>query len=200
MTDDDAGGLDWDQESQFHRNFALAGFDRTHMLQMGFVYELPFGRNNNHPIAVLIKNWQINGIASWLSGRPFTIGGDNGLLQQQGGSQTINVTGTPKPGFGEAGPDERWYDHTLFSQPGNAWGNTGRNAFRGPSNWNLDASLFRTITFGHYRMEIRAESQNVFNHAQFGNPVTGFTNPNFMRIRSLARPPRTVQLGVRFVF
>jgi hypothetical protein len=49
-------------------------------------------------------------------------------------------------------------------------------------------------------MEIRAESQNVFNHAQFGNPVTGFTDPNFMRIRSLARPPRTVQLGVRFVF
>jgi hypothetical protein len=49
-------------------------------------------------------------------------------------------------------------------------------------------------------MEIRAESQNVMNHAQFGNPVTGFTDPNFMKIRSLARAPRTVQLGVRFVF
>ena len=198
--DDDGGSFTWNQPSQFHRNYALAGFDRPHMLQLGFVYELPFARNSSHLLALVVKDWQINGIASWLSGRPFTVGGDNGLLQQQGGSQTINVTGNPKPGFGEPGPDERWYDPALFSQPGNAWGQTGRNAFRGPSNWNLDASLFRTIPIGRYRVELRAESQNVFNHAQWGNPETGFTNPNFMRIRSLARAPRTVQLGARFTF
>jgi outer membrane receptor protein involved in Fe transport len=198
--DDDGGGFTWNQPSQFARNYARAGYDRPHMLQMGFVYELPFARQSSSPVALVVKNWQINGIASWLSGTPFSIGGDNGLLQQAGGFQSINVTGSPRAGFGEAGPDERWYDPLAFSQPGNAWGNSGRNAFRGPSNWNLDFSLFRTIPFGHYRMEIRAESQNVLNHAQFGNPVTGFIDPNFMRIRSLARPPRTVQLGLRFVF
>jgi hypothetical protein len=199
-TDDDAGGLDWNQESQLHRNYALTGYDRTHMLQMGFVYELPFARQSTNAVAWLIKDWQVNGIASWLSGTPFDIGGDNGLLQQQGGFQSINVTGDPKGGFGEPGPDEQWYDPSVFSQPGNAWGNSGRNAFRGPSNWNIDLSVFRTIPFGRYRMEIRAESQNALNHAQWGNPVTGFTDPNFMRIRSLARAPRTVQLGIRFVF
>ena len=67
-------------------------------------------------------------------------------------------------------------------------------------NWNVDASLFRTIAFSRYRFEIRAEAQNVFNHAQWGNPVTGFTSLDFMRIRTLARAPRTVQLGARFVF
>jgi outer membrane receptor protein involved in Fe transport len=198
--DDDGGGFEWPQPSQFHRNYAPAGFDRPHMLQMGFVYELPFARNSSHPVALVVKNWQINGIASWLSGRPFDISGSNGLLQQQGGSQTINATGNPKPGFGEPGPDQRWYDPSLFSQPGNAWGNTGRNQFRGPSNWNLDASLFRTIPFRRYRVELRVESQNAFNHAQWGNPVTGFTDPNFMRIRSLARAPRTVQVGARVTF
>ena len=181
--DDDGGGFTWPMPSQFHRNYARAGFDRPHMLQMGFVYELPWGRDNGNLFSVLVKDWQVNGIASWLSGTPFTIGGDNGLLQQQGGTQTINVSGDPEPGFGEAGPDEQWCDPSAFSQPGNAWGNSGRNGFRGPGNWNLDFSLFRTIPFGHYRLEIRAESQNVFNHAQFGNPVTGFTDPNFMRIR-----------------
>ena len=199
-TDDDAAGLTWNQESQLHRNYALAGFDRTHMLQMGFVYELPFARQSTHALAWVIRNWQINGIAAWLSGRPFSIGGDNGLLQQQGGFQSINVTGSPKAGFGEAGPDEEWYDPLLFSQPGNGWGNSGRNAFRGPSNWNLDLSVFRTIPIGRYRLELRAESQNALNHAQWGNPVTGFTDPNFMRIRSLDRAPRTVQLGVRLAF
>jgi hypothetical protein len=200
-TDDDGWvGLSWNQPSQIHRNYARAGYDRPHMLQMGFVYELPFARHSSHPAAMVVKNWQVNGIASWLSGTPFTVGGDNGLLQQVGGTQTINVTGKPTGGFGQAGPNEQWYDPSLFSQPGNAWGNSGRNAFRGPSNWNLDASLFRTIPFGTRKIEIRVESQNVFNHAQWGNPVTGFTDPNFMRIRSLARAPRTVQLGLRFAF
>ena len=200
MADDDAGGVEWPQASQYHRNFAIAGFDRTHMLQMGFVYELPFARESTHPLSLLVKNWQINGIASWLSGEPFDIDGTNNLLQQQGGFQSINVVGDPKPGFGEAGPNEEWYDPNVFAQPGNEWGNSGRNAFRGPSNWNLDASLFREFPIGNRRLELRVESQNVLNHAQFGNPVTGFTNPNFMRIRSLARAPRTVQVGVRFAF
>jgi hypothetical protein len=200
-TDDDGWvGLTWNQPSQMHRNYARAGFDRPHMLQMGFVYELPFARDASGPVAQIVKNWQLNGIASWLSGTPFTIAGDNGLLQQVGGQQTINVQGEPKGGFGEAGPNEQWYDPALFSQPGNAWGNSGRNAFRGPGNWNLDASLFRVIPIGQRRLELRIESQNALNHAQWGNPVTGFTDPNFMRIRTLARPPRTVQLGIRFAF
>jgi hypothetical protein len=61
--------------------------------------------------------------------------------------------------------------------------------------------LFRVVPFGdHYRAEIRVESQHVFNHAQWGNPTTGFTSSNFMRIRGLARRPRTVQIGLRLAF
>jgi hypothetical protein len=183
-----------------HRNYARAGYDRPHMLQMGFVYELPFGRDSSHPLAIVAKNWQVNGIASWLSGTPFSIGGSNGLLQQVGGFQSINVIGEAKPGFEEAGPNGRWYDPSVFAQPGNEWGNSGRNTFRRPSNWNLDASLFRIIPIGQRRLELRIESQNVLNHAQWGGPETGFTDPDFMTIRGLARPPRTVQLGVRFAF
>ena len=134
MADDDGRQqVTWPQPSQFDRNYAYAGYDRPHMLQLGFVYELPFAKESSGILPLLIKNWQVNGIGSWLSGTPFTVGGDNGLLQQQGGQQTANVTGELQGGFGEAGPDEQWYDPSQFSQPGNAWGNSGRNAFRGPS-------------------------------------------------------------------
>jgi hypothetical protein len=203
VTDDDGGGYTWAQESQFSRNYAPAGFDRTHNLQMGFVYELPFARNGHSVAAKLVQGWQMNGIASWLSGKPFTIGGDNGALQQQGGQQTINLVGTAKPGFQDPGPDGRWYDPAVFAQPvGAVWGTTGRNQFRGPGNYNLDASLFRNITFSHYRFEIRVESQNVLNHPQWGNPNTSFTDPNFMTIRGFVanRAPRKVQVGARFAF
>jgi carboxypeptidase family protein/TonB-dependent receptor-like protein len=201
-TDDDGGGFTWNQESQFGRNFAPAGYDRTHVLQMGFAYELPFAKTGTDVVSRIIQGWQLNGIGSWLSGKPFTIPGDNGPLSQQAGQQTINVIGDAKPGFGDAGPNEPWYDPSVFAQPGNAWGNSGRNQFRGPGNWNLDASLFRTIEVAHYRFEIRVESQNVLNHPQWGNPITGFTNPNFMKIRDYAtwREPRRVQLGLRFAF
>jgi hypothetical protein len=104
--DDDGGGYTWAQESQFSRNYALAGFDRPHTLQMGFVYELPFAKQSEKPLGLLVKGWQVNGIASWLSGKPFSIAGDNGLLQQSAGFQSINVTGDPQPGFGAAGPDQ----------------------------------------------------------------------------------------------
>jgi hypothetical protein len=202
VTDDDGGSYTWNQDSQFSRNYARAGFDRTHNLQMGFVYELPFARNSKSIAAKVVQGWQLNGIASWLSGKPFTIGGDNGLLQQSGGQQTINLVGTAKPGFGEAGPNEQWYDPSVFAQPTNGWGTTGRNQFRGPGNWNLDASLFRNISFSHYRFEIRVESQNVLNHPQWGNPNTSFTSQNFMKSRDFVanRVPRTVQVGARFAF
>jgi hypothetical protein len=203
VTDDDGGTYSWPQESQFSRNYALAGFDRTHTLQMGFVYELPFARNSNSLAAKLVQGWQLNGIASFLSGRPFTIGGTNGQLQQQGGTQTIDVVGDVGRGFGEPGPDEKFYNPAGFAQPvGAVWGNSGRNQFRGPSNWNLDASLFRTIAVGRYRVELRIESQNALNHPQWGNPNTSFTDPNFMTIRGFVpnRTPRTVQVGARFAF
>ncbi|HTV00746.1 MAG TPA: TonB-dependent receptor, partial [Luteitalea sp.] len=198
--DDGWAGLSWNQPSQIARNYARAGYDRPHMLQMGFVYELPWMRESASPLALIVKNWQINGIYSWVSGTPFTVGGDNAALDQQGGTQTANVTGELKGGFGEAGPNAQWYDGSQFSQPGAAWGNSGRNAFRGPANWNLDFSLFRAIPFGRYRVELRAESTNVFNHTQWGNPVTGLTDANFMRIRTLARNPRRIQIGARFAF
>ena len=203
MGDDDGAGYAWAQESQFSRNYALAGFDRTHTLQMGFVYEIPFMKTSTSPISYIVKDWQVNGIVSWLSGRPFNIGGTNNGLQQQGGLQTIDLIGNAQPGFQDAGPDGRWYDPAVFAQPvGAAWGNTGRNQFRGPSNYNLDASLFRTIPIGHYRFELRVESQNVLNHPQWGNPNTSFTDPNFMTIRAFVpnRAPRTVQVGARFTF
>ena len=47
--DDGWVGLTWTQPSQLSRNYALAGYDRTHILQMGFVYELPFAKDSEGP-------------------------------------------------------------------------------------------------------------------------------------------------------
>ena len=198
-TDEDGWAtLVWSQPSQLQRNFALAGYDRTHIFQMGFVYELPFAKTESGLVAAVIKDWQINGIFSAFSGTPFTIAGDNTALNQRQGQQTIDQISDPRR-VGDAGPDEPYYDPAAFAQPGNKWGNTGRNFLRGPGQWNLDFSLFKSIPFGRYRAEFRAEASNFLNHSRWGNPVTGFTDPNFMRVRS-NQPARQIRLGLRFQF
>ena len=205
-TDDDGWAtLAWSQPSQLHRNYALAGYDRTHNFQMGFLYELPFLREQSGPAALVLQNWQLNGIFSAYSGTPFSIGGDNSALNQRAGFQTIDLVGSLEQ-TGSAGPDERWYNPSAFAQPGAKWGNTGRNQFRGPFNWNLDMSLFRSFPFGQTnRLELRVEAANVLNHTQWGTPNTGFTSPNFLLHENSGRlsptyTPRRVQLGVRFQF
>ena len=198
-TDDDGWtGVSWNQPSQQYRNYALAGYDRTHNFQMGFLYDIPLGKGSTNPVALVVRDWQLNGVASVYSGTPFSVGGDNTALNQRGGFQTIDLV-APVKRVGRPGPNEVYYDPASFAQPGNKWGNTGRNQFRGPSIYNLDMGLFRGFPIGRYRAEFRATASNVLNHSRWGNPITGFTNPNFMKIRSVG-DPRTIQLGLRFQF
>jgi hypothetical protein len=198
-TDEDGWAtLTWSQPSQLHRNYAKAGYDRTHVFQMGFVYELPY-KQQPSVVGRILGDWQVNGVFSAFSGTPFGIGGDNTALGQRQGSQTIEQIGEIRR-VGDPGPDDVYFDPAAFAQPGNKWGNTGRNFLRGPSQWNLDMSLFKSIPFGgNRRAEIRLESTNILNHTRWNNPVTGFTDPNFMRIRS-AGDPRRIQIGFRFQF
>jgi hypothetical protein len=93
-----------------------------------------------------------------------------------------------------------YYDPASFAQPGNQWGNTGRNFLRGPANWNLDMGIFRGFPVGHYRVEFRMQASNILNHVRWGNPETDITDPNFMTIRSINGDPRRIQLGLRFEF
>ena len=198
-----AGAVTWNQPSQLDRNYALAGYDRPHMLQIGFVYELPFARRSRKLAAAVVKNWQVNGIASWLSGdavhdrrrqRPAAAAGRPADDQRDRRAEA-RVSARP-------GPDEQWYDPSHLLAAGQRLGqhrSQRRSARRRTGTWTSRCSA--RSRFGRYRLSSSAPSpQNVFNHTQWGDPVTGFTDPNFMRIRTLARAPRTVQLGTRLVF
>ena len=62
---------------QLERNRALAGYDRTHMFIMSWVYELPVGKGKALGMSGLADTiaggWRINGIYSAYSGTPFTV-------------------------------------------------------------------------------------------------------------------------------
>jgi hypothetical protein len=215
--DDDGGvALTWNHPDLLYRNFDLATYDRTHVLQLGFAYELPFGRQSKSALGRLVQNWQLNGIFSAYSGTPFSIGGSNPPLNcPDCGSVLINVVGDPRPTGTPGSSTEPWYDKSLFSQPAGVdlagFGNSRRNQFHTPGVWNLNLGLFRSFPVGRFRPEVRIEATNVFNHTNWGRPNLSFTDLQFLTFAPSAAhqfdtiwgtgtTERTVQLGLRLEF
>lgn len=215
MADEDGWvGLTWNHPLKFNDNFALGGFDRTHIFQMGFVYSLPFLKDNKKLLGKTLGGWQINGIHANYSGTPFSIGGTNTALNCPScGSVLINFTGDPSAsGKVGSGTATTWYDKSLFAQPtGTAkdgFGTSLRNHFRRPRVWNTDLSLFKQFHLTERIMpEFRVEAVNFFNHTNWGAPVTSFTANNFLQFtpqnaESGTNSPgaRRIQLGLRVQF
>ncbi len=137
---DDDGRTGFDlraSRSSSDRNWAVAGFDRTHNLQLGFVYQLPWqndgGGYDNVPKAIL-GDWQVNGVVAAFSGTPFTVTADGTSLNTPGITQTRESRRRRSPcsaniGGGAASGSTR---PRSLSRPASPIGNTGRNQFRGP--------------------------------------------------------------------
>jgi len=211
-TDDDGwAGLSWNAPSQVDRNYALAGYDRTHVFQMAFVYELPYKSTDpgNRGARLVLGDWQVNGLVSAYSGTPFTITASGADVNMPGSTQTANLAGdyTVLDLHGSAGT---YFDTSVFSQPrGVTFGNTGRNQFRGPGAWNVDFSIFRAFPIGSggRRAEFRAEFFNLLNHPNWGNPTVDVNDANFGRTftvgtgaRDAGTGERQIRLGARFQF
>jgi hypothetical protein len=206
-------GLTWAHPLEQHRNWARAGFDRTHNFQLGFAYQLPwqndggYGRNIGR---ILINDWQINGVVGAFSGTPFTVTASGTQYNTPGTTQTADLVGDFRT-TGNIGSQGPWFERDAFAQPtGVRQGETGRNQFRGPGAWNLDLSLFRVFPVGgSRRLEFRAQGNNILNHPVFANPSTGITSGTFGQITSIlggggltnsAYIERQIQIGLRFTF
>ncbi len=95
-----------------------------------------------------------------------------------------------------------------------AFGNLGRNTYRGPYQQNWDFSLLKTFRVTE-RINVRFATDffNVFNHANFANPSLNdvetithdssgnpTTNGPFGKISSTTGTPRIIQLSLRVAF
>jgi hypothetical protein len=198
------------------RSWALAGFDRPHNFQMGFVYQLPWayeGSGYGNWAKAILGDWQLNGVYGAFSGTPFHVTSSGTALNTPGITQTANFSGGDLRVLGKIGAAGTWFDTTQFSAPaGVTIGNVTRNQFRGPGGWTLDMSLFRTLPLGSTRrLELRVEAGNIFNHPVFGNPDTGLQNGTFGQILGIpggggtinanaSYVERQIRVGARFTF
>jgi hypothetical protein len=204
MTDDDGwAGVGWNWGPAFYRNRAVAGYDRTHVFQMGWVYELPIGKGKawiNNGLAS--RGWQVNGVLAAYTGTPFTVSAPGSSLNAPGNSQTADQL-TNVTFLGNVGPGTHYYDPSAFAAPTvpGKFGTSGRNILRNPGVFNTDLSLFRNFAITErFVLSFRAEAYNLANTSHFnGVASSNVTSSSFMQINS-SYGERQVRFGLRLAF
>ncbi len=226
LADEDPGNLSiaYNRPRDFFYS-ELAQSDR-HSLVINYSWDI----SQNHFSAALLHHvldgWQLSGENAFISGdwAPVVLttsdnfdftGGDGGTGNDLGGGFRIVrpvMTGDPMAHTGS--PLTGWFDTSVFQRPSGRgdYGNAPRNAVRKPgiNNWNL--ALFKNFPFsGRRSFQYRLEAYNVLNSVQFQDidrtarfdPSGAQINPNFgtaIGIANPTRPPRVLQMSVRFSF
>ena len=182
----DDGGLEFYAGQGIQRNYSRAGYDREFTYVQSYVYKLPFGQGEKfmgHSLAgKIVGGWQVSGIFTGRSGRPFTFTGGNTLNLGNGGTTTVNQVAPIKDLYG-INTGHPWFSTTSLKATGinNVQGDTGYDIWSGPGLISLNAGLSRWIeipTHGdrNIRMQLGLDSINVTNTPQFSNPNSSCGN------------------------
>jgi hypothetical protein len=184
-------------------------FDARHRFVASASWMVPALDDASPAIELLLGHWQINGIATYNSGTPFTVS-DSANVALQANSPPISGFPASRPnliGDPNAGPHtvDAWISRDAFQRlnvqtQAGQFGNAGRNIARGPAYANVDMALVRDFTIASdTRLQFRAEVFNLFNRANFGLPVADLNSVNFGRIFT-AGPPRLMQFAMKLMF
>lgn len=199
-------GLVIQDSNNVHGDRGLSDFDARHRFVLNGVYNLPFKGNR------LKEGWEISSLFQVQSGNPLNIRTSNSAFT---GSALLrpNVTGTVitglAPGTNGSASSVTWIQNpSVFVNPGNAFGNLGRNAVVGPGFNNTDFALVKnTKITERLKYQIRAEAFDLFNRVNFTNPVTTVGSSTFGLITSGTRFPagdggtsRQIQLAMKLIF
>ena len=173
-----------------------------------------------------LDGWQLSGENAFVSGDwapviltttdnfDFT-GGDGGNGGDLGGGlRNVRPDMVCDPMAHTGSPLTGWFDTSCFARPSGRgdYGDAPRNAVRRPGikNWNL--ALFKNFRIsGRRSFQYRLEAYNVLNSVQFSDidrtarfdPAGNQVNTNFgtaIGIANPTRPPRVLQMSVRFNF
>ena len=162
-------------------NYGNSNFDIRNAFRGYGIYELPFGKgrqflNNSTLLDEVIGGWQLAGTLIVQSGQPFTAvmasGTNSYSLAGNNFNWFPNVIGNPK--LQNRGPNQ-WFNEAAFAVPAaGTFGNERRNQLTGPAYNSVNLGLGKTFSFTEgIHLEVRADSNNAFNHPSFQLP-----NPN----------------------
>ncbi len=194
-------------------NRASSNFDQRHMLNVGYVYDLPFFKKPGLT-RTLLGGWEWSGIFAFSTGTPLNVTngttyGDNaGVGNSVGTGSYPDIVGNPRANVPPPSAVTSnayagyFYNPAAFATPtGLTFGDIGRNYLRNPNRTNFDMALFKRFAIKEsMAFEFRAEAFNIFNHTEFNGAASGGLGADgFLEINS-AHLARVLQLGAKFIF
>ena len=187
-------------------------FLRQQRLVATFLLHIPSPRIRR--LAAAFGGWGLSGVAVAQSGHALTITDQNQFSAYGIKNDRAQLVAGCSPAL--SGPAQArltaFFKTSCFTKPpviGNdhvatGFGNSPIGFLKGPRQTNVDASLSRTFGFTKWNRELavtfRAESFNLFNHAQFQDPDTELTSTTFGQIRSTAVNARILQFALNLHF
>ena len=183
----------------------LSDNDVRHNFIGSWVWELPMGRGkafniDNPALNAIAGGWQVNGIANFRTGMPYTISTANDLANVGTGNQRANATGVEPQKLDPRTNNLLGLDPAAYSTPARGtYGNLARNTQPGfgVNNWDFSAiKNFAIPPLGESsRLQLRFEWFNFFNHTQFFNPAATQNVPATFGIVTSAADPRILQIA-----
>lgn len=184
----------------------LSDFDVRNRIVISGVYDLPFKGNR------LFEGWELSLIETCQSGNPIRFLTSNAAFT---GLATLrpSVTGPVQvgyePAFNGSVTSVGYIDNPpVFYNPGNAFGNLGRNVVIGPGISNLDVSLVKnTKLWERATLQIRADVFDLLNQENFTQPAATVGAATFGLITGGTRfssgdfgTSRQLQLAMKLIF
>ncbi|HEV2689875.1 MAG TPA: TonB-dependent receptor, partial [Bryobacteraceae bacterium] len=193
-------------------NRARADFDRPHVFTFSGIYTLPIGRGHRFGGDMpkwadsLLGGWDLGGLSIWESGPVMTVSSGR-ATNASGNNSWANFTGDRSIGdVSRQGNGVFFFtpaDIANFSFPAAGFiGSSGRNAFRGPRYFNIDASLVKKFKLTErHSILFRAEAYNLINNVNFGTPGLSLATPaSFGKISGVVSNARILQGALRYEF
>jgi hypothetical protein len=199
----------------YEAEWSRSAFDRPHRLAISYIWEVPGPRTG--VLGQIIGGWQLSGVTSAQSGRPFTI------VTGVDSNGDANV-GSDRPSINPSGTFEWDEDHRHFTNNGyytvprgsdglplaNSLGNGNapRNSERTKGYWNTDLGLMKRFDLpGTVRFTARVDAFNVLNQDNYGGAPGTAVSVNFATMSSPSFGQnsnnwgrRVIQLSGKFTF
>lgn len=210
-----SGGPPVQNPSNMSNLTSVSQDDVPHILSLGWVYKLPFGKgkpllaNASGFTDKFVGGWQISGIQSYSSGRPLSITMPNSLS----GILFTNARFPNKVGNGLSGHfsnprTDSYLNPAGWADPGlvnglPTFGNAKRfdASVRGFKYFNEDISLIKDTYFGEEKyVRFHADAGNVFNRVFYCPVGTTFEGGGFGTTGSQCNIPRRMQLALELIF
>src|SRR5215472_3107041 len=187
----------------------LSLFDARNRFVASYEWALPFWNHSENWYQWALGGWHLNGIATLMSGTPFTVFDSNDVAAQGSApeitgfsAQRPNIIGNPNSGTHSVGS---WLNAAAYQRldpVANAgqFGTEGRNVNRGPgyANWDFGALKNFKVTEST-QFQFRAEMFDMLNRTNFRLPDSDISSPTFNHILA-AQDPRLVQFALKFMY